>query len=155
MKNSKKGISLIVLVITIIVIIILAAAVILTLNKNNPIEEANDARYASDAANMQAILTNVAAKVMAEKQCVIDMKAGTVTNGAPGIEITFNNALDGTADGHIIFGVKGEDSDTTNWYTGKALPDYPGKTTSWAVDTEGNLTLTIGTGDNAKVYPKK
>ena len=43
MKNSKKGISLIVLVITIIVIIILAAAVILTMQKSNPISDARTA----------------------------------------------------------------------------------------------------------------
>ena len=39
-KHIKKGISLITLVITIVVVIILAAAVILSLNQNNPIQNA-------------------------------------------------------------------------------------------------------------------
>lgn len=54
MKNSKKGISLIVLVITIIVIIILAAAVLLSINNNNPISNANDATFKSDADSVKS-----------------------------------------------------------------------------------------------------
>ena len=48
MKNKTKeieGISLIVLVITIIVIIIISAAVILTLTDNNPMSQANEAKF--------------------------------------------------------------------------------------------------------------
>ena len=45
MKKIKKGISLITLVITIIVVIILAAVVILALQKNNPIDMANKAKF--------------------------------------------------------------------------------------------------------------
>ena len=48
MRNSKKGISLIVLVITIVVIIILAAAVILSLNNNNLITNARRAVNEND-----------------------------------------------------------------------------------------------------------
>ena len=54
MKNSKKGISLIVLVITIIVIIILAAAVLLSLQNNNPVENANKATIANDASEIRS-----------------------------------------------------------------------------------------------------
>ena len=56
MKNSKKGISLIVLVITIIVIIILAAAVLLTLNNNNPIENSKTATFQNDCAEVKSAL---------------------------------------------------------------------------------------------------
>ena len=48
MKNMKKGISLIVLVITIIVVIILAGVVILSLQKNNSLNQANKARFLND-----------------------------------------------------------------------------------------------------------
>ena len=49
--NSKKGISLIVLVITIIVMIILAAAIILSLQSSGIIGRANEAKLSSDMAN--------------------------------------------------------------------------------------------------------
>lgn len=56
MKNSKKGISLIVLVITIIVIIILAAAVLLTMSKNNPINSAKQAVSDNDVAELKSAM---------------------------------------------------------------------------------------------------
>jgi len=49
-----NGISLIVLVITIIVIIILAGAVILSLSNNNPISQANIARFKADAQEINS-----------------------------------------------------------------------------------------------------
>ena len=52
--NSKKGISLIVLVITIIVIIILAAAVILSLNNNNVLTNSRRAVNESDFSEVQS-----------------------------------------------------------------------------------------------------
>lgn len=57
MKNSKKGISLIVLVITILVIIVLAGAVILTVSQNNPLDNANKANILSDRVNIQNAAT--------------------------------------------------------------------------------------------------
>jgi len=68
MINKKQGISLIVLVITIIVIIILAGAVILSLSANNPIEQAGNAKTASNTAEVQAAVTLYLAKLMAEGQ---------------------------------------------------------------------------------------
>ena len=67
MKNSKKGISLILLVITIIVIIILAAAVILTLNNNNPIANARVAVDKSDYLEAQDAFNLWIQKVMTEQ----------------------------------------------------------------------------------------
>ncbi len=52
--KTKKGISLIVLVITIIVIIILAAAVLLSLSKNNPMDNARVATYENDMAEVRS-----------------------------------------------------------------------------------------------------
>ena len=46
--TQKRGVSLIVLIVTIIVIIILAAAVILTVEKNNPVESAREAKFKED-----------------------------------------------------------------------------------------------------------
>ena len=64
--KGKKGISLITLVITIIVIIILAAAVILTLNRNNPIENAKEATFKSDVKTVQSELTMYISKQTAD-----------------------------------------------------------------------------------------
>ena len=85
MKN-KKGISLIVLVITIIVIIILATAVIVTIVTNNPIKEANKAKYESDRDNMQAVFTNTVAKVMANNQGNVKVKSGQINNQTTGVD---------------------------------------------------------------------
>ena len=57
MKQSKKGISLIVLVITIIVMIILATAVILTLNSDGIMNKANVAVDASDEASVKNLVS--------------------------------------------------------------------------------------------------
>lgn len=57
MKQNKRGISLIMLVITIIVIIILAAAVILTLNRNNPVDNARQASWKEDMRGIQQSIT--------------------------------------------------------------------------------------------------
>lgn len=177
MKNSKKGISLIVLVITIIVIIILAAAVILTLNNNNPIAEANDARYASDVANMQAILTNTVSKIMTANQSTItitttvfkdnegdklltkipykldyptdeDNKSGNITFKAGTNVIPTETVKDESGNVTTKAGV------LTEWVTGKALPDYTAGTEQWKVDSEGNISLTVRAGtDKATTYP--
>ena len=170
MKNSKKGISLIVLVITIIVIIILAAAVILTLNNNNPIKEANDARYSSDVANMQAVLTNTVAKIMASNQSTITIEETVFEDDALDTEIPY--ALDyplaaKNQNGVIIFGKSATNPTTKTegegdaavtidvWYTGRELPDYNAGTEEWTVSEEGTLTLTVDVdGDNTATYPK-
>lgn len=78
MKANKKGISLIVLVITIIVIIILAAAVILTLNKNNPIDSANEAVTASDKKTAQEAYTTWIGAQMAAQKTTLSY-TGTIT----------------------------------------------------------------------------
>ena len=167
MKNSKKGISLIVLVITIIVIIILAAAVILTLNNNNPIAEANDARYASDVANMQAILTNTVGKIMAANQSTITITA--VSFADTKLDTAINYTLDyptdaGNKTGTIKFvagtntipTADGEDGVKagvlTAWKTGKALPNYTSGTEYWSVDAEGNVGLKVGNGTTYGTY---
>ncbi len=77
MKNSKKGISLIVLVITIIVIIILAAAVLLSLQNNNPIQNANTAVADSDLDAAQSAFNILIGKVMADCKGSATITAGT------------------------------------------------------------------------------
>ncbi len=51
MKNSKTGISLIVLIITIIVSLILLSVIILNLDKNNPIGSAKEVKFKTDIEN--------------------------------------------------------------------------------------------------------
>ena len=43
--ESKKGISLVVLMISIVVVVILSVATIVVINKNNPIDEANESVF--------------------------------------------------------------------------------------------------------------
>lgn len=64
--NQKKGISLIVLVITIIVIVILAVAVILSIADNNPISNANKAKFQNDVKSIQEELELTKAKNYAD-----------------------------------------------------------------------------------------
>lgn len=151
-KNNMcnfKGISLIVLVITIIIIIILASAIILTISNNNPVMEANKARYESDRASMQAIFTNVVAKVMSKNKSIMTVtpkQINTVINGvsqAPG-EVSYKLEYAENAEntnGTIVFD-KGDNTDTT-FYTGKQLPIYAAGDTKWYVDSEGIISLEV------------
>ena len=155
-KTNPYGISLIVLVITIIVIIILAAAIILTLNKNNPIEEANRARIESDVANMQAVFTNTVAKIMAKNESTIEVEEGEINSIKSGVSSTegqvnykLNNPMDSSnTNGKIIFDSK-ENSETT-YYTGKKLPIYASGETTWYVDKEGVISLRVGEKEYGK-----
>ena len=58
-KATLSGISLIMLVVTIIIMLILATVIVVTISSNNPVSEANKARYESDVDNMQALFTNM------------------------------------------------------------------------------------------------
>ena len=89
--NSKKGISLIVLVITIIVIIILAGAVILNVTKNNPMDSAK------------------IAKVLQEREAVegaVTLYVGAKTAATTG-DYTTTEILSGVADNENLNGVVG------------------------------------------------
>ena len=149
-KTNPSGISLIVLVITIIVIIILATAIIVTLLSNNPINEANKARYENDRDSMQAIFTNTVAKVMAQKQGTMEIEASslnTVTSGVSSATGDANYTLNGVVkeeeiNGRIIFDNK--ENTETEYYTGKQLPIYKSGETTWYVDEEGIITLQVG-----------
>lgn len=93
MKNSKKGISLIVLVITIIVIIILAAAVLLSIQNNNPIDNATEAKNASNLDAAQSAFNILIGKVMADCQTSVEIKGTSlvgVTFEADGKKVNKN-----------------------------------------------------------------
>ena len=142
--NPCGGISLIVLVITIIVVIILAAAVIISLQNNNPMSEANEARINSDVANMQAIFTNTVGKIMAEKQEVIGIIPNRLNDPISDKKSVVGEAvytINNEESGKIIFDNK--QSTEVEYYTGRKLPVY-NKETIWYVDDEGILRLQIG-----------
>ena len=143
--NPYGGISLIVLVITIIVVIILAAAVIISLQSNNPMSEANRARYESDVANMQMIFTNTVGKIMAEKQEVVGIRECQINQITSGVK---------SATGEVIYTINNEDAgkiiftnekseEANNYITGKKLPIYSSQT-KWNVDNDGILRLQVG-----------
>lgn len=75
--NNKKGISLIVLVITIIVMIILAGVVIVSLQKDNPINKAKEAKLLDSVASVRTALS----------QYVVSMQANVLENNSVEEEI--------------------------------------------------------------------
>ena len=172
-KNSKKnifyktnpyGISLIVLVITIIVIIILATAIILTLSKNNPIEEANKARYESDRDSIQSIFTNTVVKVMAKNQGTIEVEEGIINSIKSGVSSTIGEVIykienpenSENKEGKIIFD-NGTNTEV-EYYTGRKLPIYKAGETIWSVNSEGVINLKVGektVGNNENEEDKK
>ena len=93
MKNSKKGISLIVLIITIIVIVILATAILVSVINNNPISEANKARYESDRDNMQAVFTNTVGKIMSKELGTVNVTAGQINTETDGVNETTGEVI--------------------------------------------------------------
>lgn len=142
--NPSGGISLIVLVITIIVVIILVA-VIISLQNNNPMTEANKARYKSDRANMQMIFSNTVGKIMAEKQEIVEVKACQLNEVTSGVKNTTGEVIykiNNEEVGKIIF-TNEQSEDKNNYITGKKLPIYSSKTI-WNIDDEGILRLQVG-----------
>ena len=146
----KGAISLIVLVITIIVIIILATMIIISIVNNNPISEANKARFQSDRDNMQGIFTNTVAKVMAINQGSISIRAGVLNEIKSGVNKTIgiaNYVIKDGVDGNKLEGTitfDNKENTDTKYYTGKKLPIYKVGETTWYVDEEGILTLRVG-----------
>ena len=142
--SPNVGISLIVLVITIIVVIILAVAVVVSIINNNPMSEANRARYQSDRANMQMVLTNTVGKIMAESQETIKVDAKILVNKEKGPKNVVGETTYKFSDetgGKIVFDNKKKEGN--DYYTGKKLPVYKPETT-WYVDDDGFLTLYVG-----------
>lgn len=143
-QRNKSGISLIVLVITIIVIIILAAAVILTINNNNPMSNANKARYLSDRANVQNALSAAVGKIAAEKLCKVSIPPQVDISS--GVLYELSGANDGVVGGKI-----GWDSMATEvpagyeatTILGMKIPTYSASS-KWYIGEGGNVILKMG-----------
>ena len=75
--NNKKGISLIVLVITILVMIILAGVVIVSLQKNNPVQKANEAKLKDSVASVRGAISQYAVTNTADGEA--DIMKGLLT----------------------------------------------------------------------------
>lgn len=137
MKNSKKGISLIVLVITIIVIIILAAAVLLSLQNNNPIQNANTAVADSDLDAAQSAFNILIGKVMADCQGSATITAGpSNTLIGTSFKVDGKNVIKGsddkftTADGETKYTVTAADLGASG---NKKISEYTIKETTGVV----------------------
>ena len=145
-KQTKQGISLIVLVITIIVMIILAAAIILSLTSNGLIDRANEAVEKADDAQVQTIASTLWAEAYLKyrdgeitkdeiksevikglKANKIDTTKYEITATENGIVVNKFNTLPGS---NIFFGVP---------YTNKEL----------------NQSLVLYTDGHAEVYYNK
>ena len=91
-KKNKKGISLIVLVITIIVI--LAVAVILTIANNNPIKNANKARFQNDIKILQEQLNIYSSKNLIDNNVYLfNANSSTEENGVNVYECIFGDII--------------------------------------------------------------
>ena len=93
-KKNKKGISLIVLVITIIVIVILVVAVILTISNNNPIKNANKARFQNDIKILQEQLNIYSSKNLIDNNVYLfNANSSTEENGVNVYECIFGDII--------------------------------------------------------------
>ena len=147
-KNSKKErkvISLITLVVTIVVIIILAAAVILSLNNNNPVGSASDAVRQQDKANVQDKVTMVLASIQTKYLCSVEVTPGNINEGIEYKLINPQNA-NGVTGGIIGWNEKiGEEEGKDNSFTLEIeRPTYKQESTTWYIDEQGRVTLTVG-----------
>ena len=109
-QKKKRGISLIVLVITIIVIVVLAVSVILTVAKNNPIENAKEAVVASDIASFKSDLNMNLASRLTDSLGALDIDSINATGDdikeyIPSIE---NKRVDGKLYSDILAIEKGK-----------------------------------------------
>ncbi len=95
--NSKKGISLIVLVITIVVIIILAAAVLLSINNNNPFDNAKEAVSENDKDETQSAINLLLGNIMA------DIQDSVKISGTDSGDVLVNNAKVVTSSGASVY----------------------------------------------------
>jgi hypothetical protein len=173
MKNNEKGISLIVLVITIIVIIILAGAVILSLSANNPISQAEKAKYLSDVRTFQTELDLYKTKKFADLLGVYN----PALLDANATSLKYNGVQDGVKtiydliptlvsnveyagqfeiiDGNLVY--IGSDQDKKDWAvaitvsTDITAPISPSLVQSPTVATNGNVTVTITYPSDATV----
>ena len=144
-KERKKGISLITLVITIVVIIILAAAVILTLNNNNPVGSASDAVRQQDRANVQDKVTIVLASIQTKYLCSVEVTPGNINEGIEYKLINPQNA-NGVTGGTIGWNeTKANETGKDNSFTLEIeRPTYKQESTTWYIDEQGRVTLTVG-----------
>ena len=154
--NSKRGISLIVLVITIIVMIILAAAIILSLSSNGIIGKANEAKAKSDEANARQIV----AMANAEWELMESSKkneysksfsnyaesklkeAGYTTGNSEGsFEVTDDGKVyvyPTIPEGFVLSGISGEQKVSE----GLVIYEIPkGTSVDWEATSEGDTTM--------------
>ena len=169
-KYGKRGISLISLIITIIIIVIIATAIILSIAKNNPISQANQAVFKQDVKVMQEILNDEIADISlnemmppelytddtyatklkdtTDKKVWINEEAEDVgriyymVNGKKGVIIfdTQSSAFVKT-----IIATEGEPvvENVTTRYTGTKLPTYNYKSIKWYISDGNNMSVTV------------
>ena len=88
--NKKKGISLIVLVITILVMIILAGVVIVSLQKDNPVEKAKEAKALSSISAVREAVTQYAVTKQAGVESKLTLDGwGKVRNDQNNADVNF------------------------------------------------------------------
>lgn len=145
----KKGISLITLIITIVVVIILAAVVILALGNNNPIDSARLSTVVNSKTNMEACISIVASKKIAEtegKEQMSDIVKSIIDESASEVKFT----QDGTE--KTIYRIAPDEFESRLGIVGKETPN---KDCIWYVDNAGKVYLVFDFMKNVPNYLKE
>ena len=124
--KKNKGISLMVLVITIIIIIILAGSIILSLSSNNPIKQANEAKFKLDIGSFESQLSlYVLSEFAKNPSFLVDDVDATGEGMKAYIPIMTDKYLPilKIVDGKLVF--IGTDDDQKDW-AGEIIPVVPG-----------------------------
>ena len=131
--------------VTIVVIIILAATVILSLNNNNPVGSASDAVRQQDRANVQDKVTMVLASIQTKYLCSVEVTPGNINEGIEYKLINPQNA-NGVIGGIIGWNeTKANETGKDNSFTLEIeRPTYKQESTTWYIDEQGRVTLTVG-----------
>lgn len=171
--KKYNGVSLIILVITIIVIIIIAGAVILSLSKNNPIGQANEAVFKQ---NIEAYSSEVSLYIASQYANTVggynpelldaDSTRATYNGmsivGTPNIYTILPSLDPASADGNK-FAIKkgkliyvGTDSDAADWVEDVAMENlYVPKLTLTPKSAENKIRLDWSINDSAQPYTYK
>ncbi len=149
-KNKKYGISLITLVITIVVVIILAAAVLLSLSKNNPIDNARIANLTQSKDSIESGILAYTSKIKAKTLAGLETKDIVLDISEKQGDSYISCKT--TIDGEQINLYKIDESAFKNNID--ELPRTPNKDSTWYVGENGRVYLLFESIDKVPNWMK-
>ena len=159
-SNKKlKGISLITLVITIVVVIILAAAVLLSLSKNNPIDNARIANLTQSKDSIESGILAYTSKIKAKTLAEFETEDIILGNNE---KIENNRIIEKESDNYKSVNIGTNTEIITLYKIDKAkyeenidnLPRTPNTESSWYIDKEGKVYLAFESIDKVPNWMK-